>query len=353
MLFFSRTDRVTKMLTLDDVIELSERGLSLSWSDFEEFEHEDTGTKQHPVWEFSIAEPGFSFSIDGNSVNEPPANILLLSQSGNSVEIRTGDVLAFIAAESTQEPGPETTPPAPPISPPPTPPTPSEPPPTTPAQPGPEPIPTFSVAVNPSSYDVSAQQITVTITNTSQVEGSFGLAYRIDRNVNGRWEPVPLDFVVPSIAKILPAGGSTTETFSLHQDQFAYQPGTYRIVFLDGLDGASAQFALTGNPTYSVSVQTQSLPVTAEQITIRITNTSQVEGGYGYGHRIERFVSGRWEVVPLETSPVISIWMMLPAGQTVTYNLSLYQDQFDYQPGRHRVVLVGVAGEPSAEFTLF
>ena len=346
MLLSSRADIAqAQTLTLGDVTRLSDRGLSLSWADFEEFEHESSGTSQRIVWAFSIAEPGYSLSIDGNSTNEPPANILLTRETGNSIEVRTGDILAFLAEESTPEP----VPPTPPVSP--TPPAPQ--PPITPAPPAPEPIPTFSVIVNPSSYDVSVQHITVTFTNTSQVEGSFGLAYRIDRYVNGTWEAVPLDFVVPSIAMILSAGQSTTETFSLHQDQFAYQPGTYRIVFLDGLDDASAQFTLTGNPTYSVSVQTQSLHVTAEYITVRITNTSQVEGGYGYGHRIERYAGGRWEIVPLDTSPVISIWMILSAGQTVTYDFSLYQEQFDYQPGRYRVVLLGVEGQPSAEFTLF
>jgi len=149
----------------------------------------------------------------------------------------------------------------------------------------------------------------------------------------------------------LPGGQSVTENFNLHQDR---QPGTYRIVLLDGLDGATAQFTLTGGtPTYSVSVQPQGVPVTSEYITVRITNTSQFEGGYGYGHRIERYVNGSWQSLQLDMSPVISIWMILPAGQTATYDLSLYSEQFYYQPGRYRVVLTGVEGQPSAEFTLY
>ena len=342
----TRPDSVAETLTLDDVVELSGRGLSLSWGDFEEFEREESRTGPLAVWEFPIAEPGFSLVIDGNSTNAPPANILLLSAAGDSVEIRTGDVAAFIAQHSNDTPGTQPAPPTAPAPPPvaPTPPAPPAPAPIPPAVPGPEPIATFTVAANPSTLDVSAAYVAVTITNTSQVEGSFGLNYRIDRNVNGRWEPVPLDFAVASIAMILPAGQSTTESFSLHQNQFYYQPGTYRIVFLDGLGGASAQFTLTASPTYLVSVHPQSIPVTAEYVTVTITNTSQVEGGYGYGHRIERFVNGSWQTVPLDMGAVISIWMMLSPGQSATYDFSLHQEQYDHQPGRHRIVLTGLAG---------
>ena len=334
-----------EMLTLDDVVGLSDRGLALSWGDFEGFVHEDVGTSHHAVWEFPIAERGFSLSIDGSSVNEPPANILLFNDAGESVEVRTGDVLAFIGREDADPPGTE------PPTPPPPPPEPPEPP-VTPEPPGPEPIPTYSVVASPSSYDVSAAHITVVITNTSQVDSGFGLAYRIERNVNGTWQTVPLNFAVPSIFMNLAAGQTVTENFSLHQNQFNYQPGSYRIVFLDGLGGASAQFTLTGgSPTYSVAVEPSTLPVTAEYITVRITNTSQVEGGYGLGHRFERFANGVWHPIPLY--PVVpDIYVILSPGESNTEIFSLHQDEFDYQPGTYRIVLVGVAGQPSVQFTL-
>ena len=338
-----------EMLTLDDVVELSDRGPALSWGDFEEFEHEAVRTAQRTIWDFPVAEPGFSLSIDGGSVNESPANILLFNQAGESIEVRTGDVLAFIGREADDQPPaaePPTQPPAPP-------PTPDPPPPDDPPEPpAPDPTPTYSVVASPSSYDVSAEYITVVITNTSQVDSGFGLNYRIDRNVNGNWQTVPLNFVVPSILVNLPAGQSVTQNFSLHQNQHNYQAGTYRIVFLGSLGGASVQFTLTGGvPTYSVAAQPQSFPVTAEYITVAITNTSQVEGGYGLGYRIEKRINGNWELVPLNFA-VIDIFMILPPGQTNTETFNLHQDQFYYQPGTYRIVLTGVAGEPSAQFTL-
>jgi len=41
---------------------------------------------------------------------------------------------------------------------------------------------------------------------------------------------------------------------------------------------------------------------------------------------------------------VISRWMILEPGQSVTYDFSLHQEQYDHQPGRHRIVLTGLAG---------
>jgi hypothetical protein len=54
---------------------------------------------------------------------------------------------------------------------------------------------------------------------------------------------VPLQLVAPAVEVFLPAGQTNTETFNLHQDQYDYQPGSYRIVFPGGLS-AAAPFTL-------------------------------------------------------------------------------------------------------------
>ena len=104
-------------------------------------------------------------------------------------------------------------------------------------------------------------------------------------------------------------------------------------------------------PTFSAVVSPNIYSVSAEYITVEIVNTSEVEGWYGFGHRIERYVNGTWEIVPLEFF-VVDLAMLLSAGYSAPYYFSLHQDQFDYQPGRYRIVLTGVPGEPWAEFTL-
>ena len=93
-------------LTLDDVIALSEKGLSLSWEDFEKFVHEDVGSGRY-VWGFPMAEPEYTLSIAGNSLNEPPGDILLFNAAGDSIEIRVDDIEAFLAGKSDEEPSSE------------------------------------------------------------------------------------------------------------------------------------------------------------------------------------------------------------------------------------------------------
>lgn len=348
------------ILTLDDVMTLSEKGMSLSWGDFEKFEYEDIGSGRC-IWEFPMAEPEYTLSIQGNSPKEPPMHILLRNEEGDSIEIRVDDIEAFLAGKSDDEPSsepgptpepepkpePEPDKPAPPVSSAPSGGAASSSSQSLPAQ------PTYKIVAVPASYDVSAASITVQIANTSQVEGGYGFSYRIERNANGKWAAVPLEFAVDDIAAILPAGKAQTETFSLHQEQYDYEPGTYRVVFLDGLGGASAEFTLTGGmkSAYSVAADPRSYSVTADSITVKITNTSQVEGGYGLAYRIEQKVNGKWEAVPLDFV-VMEIFAILPAGKDYTETFSLHQEQYDYEPGTYRIVFLDGLNGASAEFKL-
>lgn len=361
LLFVSCTTKPeAEMLTLDDVITLSEKGLSLSWEDFENFVHEDVGSGRY-IWKFSIVEPEYTLSVEGNSLDEPPEHILLFNEAGDNIEIRVDSIELFLSGESNEEPSAEPEPnpepenpepepdkPAPPVSSAPSGGTASSKGQSQPAQ------PTYRVEVSPASYDVStADSITVKITNTSNVEGGYGYAYRIEQTVNGRWETVPLEFDVMEIAAILPAGKTNTETFSLHHEQYDYTPGTYRIVFLDGLGGASAEYTITGSAktAYSVAAEPRSYSITADSITVKIINTSQVEGGYGYAYRIEQKVNGKWEAVPLEFD-VMEIAAILPAGKTSTETFSLHQEQYDYAPGTYRIVFLDGLGGATAEFSM-
>ena len=213
--------------------------------------------------------------------------------------------------------------------------------------------PAYAVTAEPAAYDVSTESITVKITNNSHAEGGYGYAHRIEREISGRWEPLALDIAWNDIWVILPVGQTNTETFSLHREQYDYQPGAYRIVFTDGLGGASVQFTLTGKakPTYSVAADPNSYPVNAESITVKIANTSQIEGGYGYAYRIEREINGKWEAVPLEFD-VMAIAAILPAGQASKETFSLHQEQYNYRPGTYRIVFLDGLGGVSAQFTL-
>lgn len=350
-----------KALTLDDVITLSGKGLSLSWEDFKGFVHEDVGSGRY-IWKFLLDEPEhYALTIDGNSLNEPPANILLFNEAGDSIEIRTEDIEAFLAGKQNEasepEPVPEPDRLAPASS--------SAPPVSSSTSPSPAASstssgaqsqsaqPAYSIVAEPAICDISAASVTVKITNTSQVQGGYDYSHRIERKKDGNWEPLALDITWNDSWVDLPAGQTNTEKFSLHQGQYDYQPGSYRIVFLHSLSGASAEFNLSGNvePTYSVTADPKSYPATADSITVKITNTSQAEGGYDYSHRIERKKDGKWEPLALDITWNDS-WVDLPAGQTNTETFSLYQEQYDYKSGSYRIVFLHSFGGVSVEFTL-
>ncbi|WRS26810.1 immunoglobulin-like domain-containing protein [Oscillospiraceae bacterium MB08-C2-2] len=228
----------SKTLALEDVLSLSEMTLALSWEDFEAFSHKDASAEKHR-WEFPMAEAEYSLFIEGENMDDPPEHIVLLRSTGESIDIRVEDVQAFLKAEPDEEPISQSEP---------------EPPKETsePASPSSavsnsqaqSSKPAYRVEASPASYAVDAPSITVKITNTSQVEGGYGYMYRIEREVNGSWQAIPLDFNVIEIFVTLPAGQTNTEEFSLFQEQYDYQPGTYHIVLSDGLGGASAQFTL-------------------------------------------------------------------------------------------------------------
>ena len=223
--------------------------------------------------------------------------------------------------------------------------------PNLPAPSAPLPQPTFRVVANPDSYAASANFITVQITNTSSVEGYYGYSYRIERQTGNAWEELPLYIEVNDVAAILPAGATSTEQFELHQKQYNYQPGIYRIVLTDGLNNAAAEFTLTEKPAYHVVADPASYDVSAEFITLQITNTSSTEGGYGHLYRIERKISKTWVVLPL-TIEVTAEAVILPAGATKTERVYLHQEEYDYQPGTYRIVLLDGLNNATAAFTL-
>ena len=103
--------------------------------------------------------------------------------------------------------------------------------------------------------------------------------------------------------------------------------------------------------SYSVAANPDRYEMSADSITVDITNTSDVDGGFGRYYRIEQRSDGGWIPLPLEII-VTEDWPLLPAGETQAQSYNLFQDQYDYSPGTYRIVLTGVAGEPSVVFEL-
>lgn len=105
----SRFHGFTKpFLTLEDVLTLSEKGEVLTWDDFEPYSYIEKGNGDNLyVRIYPISGTELAVSIGGGLLTDPPGYINL-ADSDEYIDIRTGDVAAFIrshqSGESSAEP---------------------------------------------------------------------------------------------------------------------------------------------------------------------------------------------------------------------------------------------------------
>lgn len=87
---------VSSKLTIEKIRALSGKGKELSWSDFEQYPHEDIGSGLY-IFRYDIDE-NYYLSVGGGSLESSPEYILLVSKADEnvSVDIRTGDIDEFI-----------------------------------------------------------------------------------------------------------------------------------------------------------------------------------------------------------------------------------------------------------------
>ena len=91
--FFGRKDG--NLLTLDRVVELSSKGEDLTWSDFEQYESKDVGSGLY-IYFYDIDDT-FGLWIGGVPSDKPMyMRLATKTDMDNAIDIRTGDVKAFI-----------------------------------------------------------------------------------------------------------------------------------------------------------------------------------------------------------------------------------------------------------------
>ena len=78
-------------LTIEDMLDLSEKGNDLTWSDFEGYEHTDVGSGLY-IWELDIQDCNCKLHIGGGSLEEKPSYIRLTTWTGVVLDIRTDDL---------------------------------------------------------------------------------------------------------------------------------------------------------------------------------------------------------------------------------------------------------------------
>ena len=104
----SRFQGSTKpLLTLDDVLALSKKSEALTWADFEPYSYIEKGNGDNLyIRIYPISGTGLAVSIGGGPLTDPPGHINL-ADSDEYIDIRTGDVAAFIRSHQAGESGAE------------------------------------------------------------------------------------------------------------------------------------------------------------------------------------------------------------------------------------------------------
>lgn len=88
-----------RMLTLDDVLELSKKGMELTWEDFAEFRSDGDIGSGMCIVRFPTISERFNVLVGGDSTEGEPLYVLLIcTEDDDSIEIRTEDVQAFLDA---------------------------------------------------------------------------------------------------------------------------------------------------------------------------------------------------------------------------------------------------------------
>ncbi|WP_019679141.1 dockerin type I repeat-containing protein [Ruminococcus flavefaciens] len=92
------SDSILKNMTLNDVIELSQKGNDLDWNDFKGYNGKDVGSGQY-IWEYKF-DDGYILRVIG-VINKKPDYILLSRNNDKGIDIRTDDVKEYIASSAT------------------------------------------------------------------------------------------------------------------------------------------------------------------------------------------------------------------------------------------------------------
>lgn len=112
----SLSNKKSKYLTTKDIISLSQKGDTLTWSDFEGYVHEDIGSGIY-IWEFKIEEgSGYTLWVGGVPPQKPSYIMLYRGinkaeypsingiDTQNGTDIRYGDVSGFLDIQQKPEP---------------------------------------------------------------------------------------------------------------------------------------------------------------------------------------------------------------------------------------------------------
>jgi hypothetical protein len=105
-----------------------------------------------------------------------------------------------------------------------------------------------TMVVTPTEYPVTTESIALTIKNESDEEHSYGVEFKLEKEIDGEWYEVPFEGEVAwiMIAYILEANSENNETISFDLlDKNTLTEGNYRLIKQISGQAVSAALTLT------------------------------------------------------------------------------------------------------------
>ncbi|ULO04900.1 hypothetical protein H1230_17325 [Paenibacillus sp. 19GGS1-52] len=81
----NREEGLSEYISVDELKNLSDKGVSLSWDDFNKYSFEDIGSGLY-IRKYKI-EGGHQLFITGKSLESPPEKIYIVNQSGKELDL--------------------------------------------------------------------------------------------------------------------------------------------------------------------------------------------------------------------------------------------------------------------------
>ena len=102
------TEVQKSIISVEDILSLSKKGESLTWSDFEKYEHTAIADGAYK-WELSIKNDSSKLLIGGDSLEEKPDYIQLKMNNGTTLDVRKDDLTPWYYDDASTTTENETT----------------------------------------------------------------------------------------------------------------------------------------------------------------------------------------------------------------------------------------------------
>lgn len=189
---------------------------------------------------------------------------------------------------------------------------------------------------------VGQPYLTVEIKNHSVLEKSSSRGYVVERNVDGEWVTMPLNYIFTDDIVPIKAGGVWEIQCPLKNSEGYFAPGQYRFRkygFADVDLIMVFEIAKDTKPSSEWKVQLEEgsqVPINQKEVTLVVENTTDTPGWLTYGYTLEQKQSGQWVAAPVQFH-YDSLVEEVEAQKTNKIRCCLEDGGQKCQPGEYRV----------------